>query len=320
MTETIHDDGLRGFLSYLAAERNASEHTCSSYALDIRQCAQICLKADPFEGTADWAALSVYDARDFVTSLSTDELARSSIMRKLSAMRSFYRYLIRENRAASNPFIGQASPRRPKLLPKDRTVDEVGRLLAAPAAVWADHAELGLAKTPEAAAFAAARDAAVLEVIYSGGLRISEALGLNFGDVDAFSGVMKIRGKGKKERLCALGGPAQRALRAYLKHRRTLSSDQSPRAAIFLNQLGGRLTARSFQRFFKLYLAQAGLPPDLTPHKLRHSFATHLLDAGADLRSVQALLGHENLSTTQIYTHVSTEHMKRIYEKAHPHA
>ena len=131
---------------------------------------------------------------------------------------------------------------------------------------------------------------------------------------------MKIRGKGKKERLCALGSPAQRALRAYLKHRRTLSSDQSPRAAIFLNQLGGRLTARSFQRFFKLYLAQAGLPPDLTPHKLRHSFATHLLDAGADLRSVQALLGHENLSTTQIYTHVSTEHMKRIYEKAHPHA
>ena len=320
MTETIHDDGLRGFLSYLAAERNASEHTCSSYALDIRQCAQICLKADPFEETADWAGLSVYDARDFVASLSTDELARSSIMRKLSAMRSFYRYLIRENRATANPFVGQASPRRPKLLPKYMTVDEVGRLLAAPAAVWADHAELGLAKTPETAAFAAARDAAVLEVIYSGGLRISEALGLNFGDVDAFSGVMKIRGKGKKERLCALGNPAQRALRAYLKHRRTLSSDQSPRAAIFLNQLGGRLTARSFQRFFKLYLAQANLPPDLTPHKLRHSFATHLLDAGADLRSVQALLGHENLSTTQIYTHVSTEHMKRIYEKAHPHA
>ena len=320
MTETIHDDGLRGFLSYLAAERNASEHTCLSYALDIRQCAQICLKADPFEETADWAALSVYDARDFVASLSTDELARSSIMRKLSAMRSFYRYLIRENRATSNPFIGQASPRRPKLLPKYMTVDEVGRLLAAPAAVWADHAEFGIAKTPEAAAFAAARDSAILEVIYSGGLRISEALGLNFGDVDTFSGVMKIRGKGKKERLCALGNPAQRALRAYLKYRRTLSSDQSPRAAIFLNQLGGRLTARSFQRFFKLYLAQAGLPPDLTPHKLRHSFATHLLDAGADLRSVQALLGHENLSTTQIYTHISTEHMKRIYEKAHPHA
>ena len=186
MTETIHDDGLRGFLSYLAAERNASEHTCSSYALDIRQCAQICLKADPFEGTADWAALSVYDARDFVASLSTDDLARSSIMRKLSAMRSFYRYLIRENRATSNPFIGQASPRRPKLLPKYMTVDEVGRLLSAPQAVWADHAELGLAKTPEAAAFAAARDAAVLEVIYSGGLRISEALGLKW-DAEAKS-------------------------------------------------------------------------------------------------------------------------------------
>lgn len=320
MTETIRDDGLRGFLSYLSAERNASGHTCSSYALDIRQCAQICLKADPFTDEASWADMSVYDARDFVAALNNDELSRTSIMRKLSAMRSFFRYLIREGRAKANPFIGQASPRRPKLLPKYMTVDEVGRLLAAPQTVWADHAEFGIAKTPEAAAFAAARDTAILEVIYSGGLRISEALGLNFGDVDAFSGVMKIRGKGRKERLCALGNPAQRALRAYLKHRRTLSSDQSPRAAIFLNQLGGRLTARSFQRFFKLYLAQAGLPPDLTPHKLRHSFATHLLDAGADLRSVQALLGHENLSTTQIYTHISTEHMKRIYEKAHPHA
>ena len=320
MTETIRDDGLRGFLSYLSAVRNASAHTCSSYALDIRQCAGICLKSDPFTEETGWADMSVYDARDFVAALNGDELSRTSIMRKLSAMRSFFRYLIREGRAKNNPFIGQASPRRPKLLPKYMTVDEVGRLLSAPQAVWADHAEFGIAKTPEAAAFAAARDAAILEVIYSGGLRISEALGLNFGDVDAFSGVMKIRGKGKKERLCALGNPAQRALRAYLKHRRTLSSDQSPRAAIFLNQLGGRLTARSFQRFFKLYLAQAGLPPDLTPHKLRHSFATHLLDAGADLRSVQALLGHENLSTTQIYTHISTEHMKRIYEKAPPHA
>ena len=117
MTETICDDGLRGFLSYLSAERNASAHTCSSYALDIRQCAQICLKADPFTETADWAALSVYDARDFVAALNNDELSRTSIMRKLSAMRSFFRYLIRENRATSIPFIGQASPRSPKLLP-----------------------------------------------------------------------------------------------------------------------------------------------------------------------------------------------------------
>ena len=208
MTDVICDDGLRGFLSYLATERNASAHTCSSYALDIRQCAQICLKSDQFEAQTSWDALTVYDARDFVAALNGDELSRSSILRKLSAMRSFYRYLMRENRVQSNPFVGQASPRRPKLLPKYMTVDEVGRLLAAPAAVWADHAEFGIAKTPEAAAFAAARDSAILEVIYSGGLRISEALGLNFGDVDTFSGVMKIRGKGKKERLCALGNPA----------------------------------------------------------------------------------------------------------------
>ena len=320
MTETIRDDGLRGFLSYLSAERNASEHTCSSYALDIRQCAQICLKTDPFTDEAAWADLSVYDARDFVAALNGDELARTSIMRKLSAMRSFFRYLIREGRAKADPFTGQASPRRPKLLPKYMTVDEVGRLLSAPAAVWADHAEFGLAKTPEAAAFAAARDAAILEVIYSGGLRISEALGLNLGDIDLVSQVFKVRGKGKKERYCALGGPAVRALRTYLGFRQIRTADGGANSPVFLCQRGQRLTSRSFQRSFKSYLSAAGLSPDLTPHKLRHSFATHLLDAGADLRSVQSLLGHENLSTTQIYTHISAERMKQIYQKAHPRA
>jgi len=159
----------------------------------------------------------------------------------------------------------------------------------------------------------------MLEVIYSAGLRISEAVGLNFDDIDLNTGVMKIRGKGKKERIGALGHPAIRALQRYMNALASffVTDSHSP---VFQNQEGGRLTARSFQRNFKNYLIEAGLPPDMTPHKLRHSFATHLLDAGADLRSVQALLGHADLNTTQIYTHISTERMKEVYHRAHPHA
>ena len=159
----------------------------------------------------------------------------------------------------------------------------------------------------------------MIEVIYSGGLRISEAININYGDIDLSSGVVKVRGKGKKERLAALGRPAVNALREYLDLRSSLGLGGRDRAsALFLNQSGTRISARSFQRDLKNYLLTAGLPPDFTPHKLRHSFATHLLDAGADLRSVQELLGHENLSTTQIYTHVSAERLRKVYTEAHP--
>jgi len=157
-------------------------------------------------------------------------------------------------------------------------------------------------------------------VIYSGGLRISEAMGLNFEDVDLGHGIMRVRGKGKKERIAAIGGPAERALGRYLAIRPIRSGNTAPRAPLFVNKYGNRLTARSFQRLLKAYLATAELPGDMTPHKLRHSFATHLLNAGADLRSVQELLGHASLSTTQIYTHISAERMKEVYAKAHPRA
>mgnify|MGYP001551180789 CR=1 FL=1 len=318
--EPVRDESLNRFISYLRSERGASEHTTASYALDIRQFAIRILKKDPCEGPIDWAGVTLYDARDCVSALTQDGLARTSIVRKLSAMRTFYRFLLRENVVSADPFGGLTTPRKSKTLPKYMTVPEVSRLLDAPKAVWEERLRSGVVKDEFSAAFSAARDAAALEIIYSGGLRISEAMGMNFGDVDFLSGVVKIRGKGKKERLCALGKPAVRALRAYFALRKSVSRDERPKAAIFLNQEGGRLTPRSFQRNFKLYLNQAGLPPDMTPHKLRHSFATHLLDAGADLRSVQALLGHENLSTTQIYTHVSMERLRRIYDQAHPHA
>ena len=283
------DRALSSFLSYLLNERNASQHTVDSYRLDIQQFAMLQLNADVETAQIDWNSVDVYMARTYIVKLQEElEVSRTSILRKLSGMRSFYRYMQREQLAHDNPFSGLIAPKRQKLLPKYMTVEEVGRLLDTPQLFWKDAYEKEIAKDEESARFSAARDAAILEVIYSGGLRISEALGLNMEDLDLISGVMRVRGKGN--------------------------------APVFVNRFGQRLTTRSFQRNFKLYLRAAGLPLDMTPHKLRHSFATHLLDAGADLRSVQELLGHANLSTTQIYTHISTERMKAVYNKAHPRA
>ena len=314
------DRFLNGFLAYLDSERNASMHTLESYRMDIEQFSRLTLNTEASEQDVDWNSVRVLDARSFVVALQGENLSRTSIVRKISGLRSFYRYLEREHIVESNPFTGLVSPKKQKLLPKYMTVAEVSRLLDSVDAVWRDAAAKGIVKSEENAQLSAARDGAILEVIYSGGLRISEALGLNLASIDLLGGVMKVRGKGRKERLCGLGGPAERALRKYLRIRALWTSDVRKEAPLFVNQDGGRLTPRSFQRNFKLYLAAAGLPSDMTPHKLRHSFATHLLDAGADLRSVQELLGHANLSTTQIYTHISAERLKAVYNKAHPRA
>ena len=320
-TDPEMNRALSSFLSYLLNERNASQHTVDSYRLDIQQFAMLQLNADVETAQIDWNSVDVYTARTYIVKLQEElEISRTSILRKLSGMRSFYRYMQREQLAHDNPFSGLIAPKRQKLLPKYMTVEEVGRLLDTPQLFWKDAYEKEIAKDEESARFSAARDAAILEVIYSGGLRISEALGLNMEDLDLISGVMRVRGKGKKERLCGLGNPAIRALRKYFPVRRMRSGNERRNAPVFVNRFGQRLTTRSFQRNFKLYLRAAGLPLDMTPHKLRHSFATHLLDAGADLRSVQELLGHANLSTTQIYTHISTERMKAVYNKAHPRA
>lgn len=314
------DEAVRSFLAYLSRERNASEHTAESYRMDIEQFAKAVLKCDPSREHVKWDDASVYDARAFVLFLQEEKQARSSMLRKISALRSFYRYMTREQIISSNPFIGLTSPKRQKLLPKYMTVAEVGRLLEAPELYWQRAHSSQLTKSEAHSILSITRDSAILEVIYSGGLRISEALNLDMGSVDLLGDVMLIRGKGKKERISALGQPAERALRKYLLVRRNWTSDTRRDAPLFVNKDGSRLTPRSFQRNFKLYLEQADLPPEMTPHKLRHSFATHLLDAGADLRSVQELLGHENLSTTQIYTHISSERLKAVYKKAHPRA
>lgn len=315
-----YDPVLRSFLRYMKDVRLSSGHTVNSYRMDIEQFALAILKKDVRTGPADWASVDQYSAREFVVFLQQEKMARASLMRKRAALRSFFRFMVREGLIQSNPFKDLSRIRTEKRLPKYMTVKEVGALLDAPDSYWATAAARKTVRTEDGAAFSCARDKAILEVIYSGGLRISEALGLNLEQVDLVSGVMRVLGKGRKTRLCALGRPAIKALKDYLRLRRLRTADNRSSAPVFLCQNGTRLTSRSFQRDFKNYLMQAGLPPDLTPHKLRHSFATHLLDAGADLRSVQALLGHENLSTTQIYTHISTERMKKIYHQAHPRA
>lgn len=310
-------NALHDFLHYLSDERQASKHTIDNYQRDILQFSELVFGTSH---SPQWPKVDLEQARKFVVSLQEKQLSRNSVLRKISSLRSFFRYMQREDVVDKNPFIGIASIKKEQNLPKFMTVNEIDRLSSIPKIYWKQLAEAGKAKDDDSAYFAAARDTAMIEIIYSGGLRISEAVGLNLEDTDLLSDIMKVKGKGKKERIYAIGKPAGKALRAYLKFRPLRTDNDRHNAPLFVNRFGNRLTPRSFQRNLKKYLVFAGLPPDLTPHKLRHSFATHLLDAGADLRAVQEMLGHENLSTTQIYTHVSTEKMKNVYKKAHPRA
>lgn len=309
------DPHIRSFMSYLRLERNASEHTTAGYFRDLAQFLELTGR----ESDGCWQSVNSSVARRYIMMLREAELAKTSIQRKASSLRSFFRFLMREDLVEGNPFSSLPSMKSTKRLPKFMSVEEVDRLLAAPEACRLQSAANDDGRS--CAEFSAARDTAILEVVYSGGLRISEVIELNTEDLDRISNAALIRGKGKKERLCSLGGPARKALKKYFEERKKLGfGDHRKRGALFLNKNGNRLTTRSVQRSFKIYLAQACLPPAHTPHKLRHSFATHLLDAGADLRSVQELLSHENLSTTQIYTHVSVQRLKDAYKKAHPRA
>ena len=309
---------LEKFLRYLAIEKNASEHTINSYRLDLQQFIEMLANGD--EKFNNWERFDRDDARSYLQELHKLQLAKNSISRKLSSMRSFYKYLQIEGVVPTNPFMRLPAQGRERKLPQVMSLNAIENLIKAVQEFWVEQLRSGSAKNEELAAFASARDQALVEVIYSGGMRISEAVGLNLQDIDFISGVVLVHGKGKKERICAMGSPARRALRNYLGKRRLRINNEQPAAPVFINRNGGRLTARSFQRNLKDYLLTAGLPPDFTPHKLRHSFATHLLDAGADLRSVQEMLGHADLGTTQIYTHVSSERLKEAYRKAHPRA
>lgn len=298
------EQGLADFLTHLGLEKNASAQTVKSYREDLSQALGFVrdqLKKGSVE-PRDWNTRTL---RAFVAWLHEQGYAKSTVARRLAAVRSFGKFLCREGTLAANPADALRGPRLDRKLPHFLTLADVQRLLAAPP----DADPLGR------------RDRAILETIYSGGLRVSELCGLNLEDVDLGDGVLVIRGKGKKERLALLGEPAKLAITKWLADRTTVLRERKRDAvAVFLNKSGTRLTVRSVGRLLEKYLAAAGLDPRTSPHTLRHSFATHLLDAGADIRGVQELLGHKSLSTTQIYTHVSTQRLQDSYHKAHPRA
>lgn len=307
------------FTAYLRGERDASEHTLTNYLMDIRQFIALHWgegAAPPF----DWRGVDRFAARRFLVHQQKQDRKATTTRRKLSSLRTFYKFLLREGHVTSNPFSGLVLPKLPKRLPKLLSVEEVGQLLNAPFLMQLEEAD---SRKRSWELYARDRDAAILELLYTTGARLSEIALMKEDQLDLVAGVMVARGKGKKERMCPLGGPAIKALRRAVEAREGiwmgLGRPGRP-PALFLNKFGGRLTPRSIERMMKKYLVFAGLNPALSPHALRHSFATHLLDAGADLRSVQELLGHANLSTTQIYTHITVERLREVYDKAHPKA
>lgn len=308
---------VQGFFEHLRVERQASRRTLISYLSDLAQFVHGCPDLRGTDGFR-WADVSVDQARAYVMSLSECGLSSASINRKLSCLRALYRHLLRIELATGNPFHLVKNFRGGRRLPIVLDPVQVRRLLEAPAAYWRPRCEQGEDVRHSDPEFQSARDTAILEVIYSAGLRISEACALKLEDINWERGTFRVLGKGRKERVCMLGSYSLTALKAYLLESRRRGNPQS--GAVFRNLQGGTITPRSVERLFKVYIKYAGLSPDCTPHKLRHSFATHLLDAGADLRLVQEMLGHASLSTTQIYTHVDIGRLMEVYEKAHPKA
>ncbi len=322
-TALAKDPLMKRFLSYLRNERQHADNTLKNYFQDAAHFIELNpeLPSDSRTGAFQWEQVDERMARKFAIQLSGAGLQRSSVNRKLCSMRSFFRFLMREELLQSNPFHLVRSLKTGRKLPMVLSVEQVGTLLNTPAKYWSRQTENSSAKTAANAAFASTRDTAILEVIYSGGLRISEATNLNFEDLDFLSSFFKVRGKGNRERLCMLGKPALDALKKYLEQREKIGlGTRREKGPLFRNQSGGRLTPRSVERAFKNYVLEDGLSSDCTPHKLRHSFATHLLAAGADLRTVQEMLGHSSLSTTQIYTHIDIGRLIEVYSKAHPKA
>jgi integrase/recombinase XerC len=284
------------FLTYLEIERNASEHTLINYRIDLKEF---------FDSVKDKLITTIdyIDIRRFLATLKEKEYSKSSISRKLACVRSFFKYLSRENIITANPAVSIATPKRDKKLPLFLELKEIEGLLDAPHG----NSESEL------------RDKAIMELLYGSGIRVGELRGINSEDLDLYSGLLKVRGKGKKERIVPVGSYAVNAIERYVLKRRRAKKGAAEHA-LFLNKNGTRLTDRSIRRIILKYARQIALNKNVSPHTLRHSFATHMLDRGADLRSVQELLGHENLSTTQIYTHVTTKRMREVYTKAHPRA
>jgi integrase/recombinase XerC len=286
-------DPLAAFLGYLEVEKHASPHTVKSYRGDLEDFVRW-LERTPVRD------VGVRDVRGFLAALHTRGLDPVSVARKLAAIRSWFRFLRRRGVVVDDPARAIKAPRQPRKLVSFLPIDETVALMDA----RDENASTG--------GHAAARDAAIVELLYASGLRVSELVGLDLGDVDLAEMTVRVIGKGRKERIVPFGGAAARALEAYLGPRGT--------GPVFLNRRGGRLTVRSVHTIVRRRARAAGIGRRVTPHTLRHTFATHLLDSGADLRMIQELLGHSRLTTTQRYTHVGSDQLMRVYDAAHPRA
>jgi len=319
------------FLNYLRYEKRFSEHTAKCYGADLAQFGDFLLgtlggdgasaEGVPLDreqgGTATAVAtqteqkvdellpaVDVNEARSYLAYLNERAYSKATIARKLATLRSFYKFLVKTNRCAANPLSTVRTPKQEKKLPRFLEYEEVKRLL----------------ETPPVETWLGARDRAILETLYSTGIRVSELVALNMDDIDFLGEVVHVRGKGKKERITPISSSALQAIQHYMEFRskRAQNNGSFDAKVLFVNKHGHRLSTRSVRRKMDKYLKMAGLDPAISPHTLRHSFATHMLNNGADLRSVQELLGHQSLSTTQIYTHLTTRKLKEVYEKAHP--
>jgi len=319
------------FLDYLTFERRFSEHTAKCYGADLTQYGEFLkgaseddhqgaelISSSHHEGEPATAVATQVDVkvdqlllsaqidsvRSYLGLLNEKQYSKATIARKLATLRSFYKFLVKRNYISSNPVVSIRTPKQEKKLPRFLEYEEVKLLLS----------------TPPVNTWLGARDRAILETLYSTGIRVSELVALNMDDIDFLGEVVHVRGKGKKERIAPIGSSALQVIQHYMEYRnkRAQSNGNFDSKVLFVNKHGRRLSTRSVRRKMDKYLKMSGLDPDISPHTLRHSFATHMLNKGADLRSVQELLGHQSLSTTQIYTHLTTTRLKEVYDNAHP--
>jgi integrase/recombinase XerC len=291
---------VHNYISYLEVERHASPYTVRNYIHDLRHF----LEFLNMQNVATLEEVDRHLLRRYIASLQEQGFEKSSVSRKLSALRSFYSYLMQRNFAYSNPLLTVSSPKLEKRLPSFLSSDEIAQLL----------------ETPDTTTPQGQRDRAMLELLYASGLRVSEIVSLNLESVNLEAREIRVWGKGAKERMVLIGKPAASAIDMYLREGRQQLLGNSKTEALFVNRYGRRLSERSLQKAISRYALQSGLDKRVFPHMVRHSFATHLLDGGADLRVVQELLGHANLSTTQIYTHVTQSQARKVYLAAHPRA
>ena len=294
------------FLNYLAVERGFSENTIAAYQNDLHQLASFVEEEAAKRGTIPpWASFDRQSMLSYLLGLKERKYAATTVARKVAAIKSFFGFLVAEGILRDNPMQGVSSAKVGKSLPKPISISQVHRLLEQPTKL----------STPEAK-----RDGAMLELLYATGMRVSELVSLNLADIDTEGGYVRCFGKGHKERLIPIAPRAALTVKEYLTEARPHLAHNSDEKALFLNRRGERLTRQGLWQILKGYAKSAELGTEITPHTLRHSFATHMLSGGADLRSVQELLGHANISTTQVYTHLTTEHIRRAYESSHPRA